>query len=170
MDLLARHYTTDIFSQLLIDQFTIQSPKKIIDLGVGEGSLIKAAIQRWINASFFAVDIDKNSIHKIKTEFPFVKSFHLNTLKEDISEKIRVESGDIDIAICNPPYLRIKNDDSHNKLFDCTSLSDFKKLKILTSDIVFLTKNLEILKKNGELGIILPDSIEKKFIKMAKWY
>lgn len=159
MDLLARYYTEDAFSDLLIRQFSTVSPNNIIDLGVGKGSLIKAALNRWVNASYFVADIDRKSIHKIKNDFPFINSFHLNTLKEEVSEKFRIGKGAVDIAICNPPYLKIKNAISYDQLFDDSDLAECKKLNVLTSDIIFLAKNLQLLKKSGELGIIIPDSL-----------
>src|SRR5215211_6003453 len=105
MDTLARYYTSTAFSRLLINQFSIETPKNIIDLGVGKGALIKAAIKRWGAAAYYAGDVDENSILKIKKELPFVNSFHLNTLKDEVSQKLQIETGAIDIAICNPPYL-----------------------------------------------------------------
>jgi type I restriction enzyme M protein len=159
MDKLGRYYTADAFSNLLINQFSNETPKSIIDLGVGGGSLIKAAINRWVNASYFAVDIDKKSIFNLQNELPFVNSFHLNTLQVEISDKLKLPKGAADIAICNPPYLKIKNKVSYDSLFDEAKLSQCKNLKILTSDMIFLAKNLQLLKDNGELGIILPDSL-----------
>ncbi len=159
MDFLGRYYTESLFSSLLINQFSINSPKNIIDLGVGGGSLIKAALSRWENASYFAGDIDKKSVAKIKTELPTVNSFHLNTLKDDISNKLNLLKGSVDIGVCNPPYLKIKNNISHDLLFEGANLVECKHLKIITSDIIFLARNLEMLKEKGELGIIIPDSL-----------
>lgn len=166
MDKLGRYYTADTFSNLLVNQFSIDEPRSIIDLGVGGGSLIKAALNRWEEASYYVVDVDKTSILKIQNELPFVNSFHLNTLKEEVSVKLSLEKGDIDIAICNPPYLKIQNKISYDFLFEEANLLDCKQLKILTSDVIFLAKNLQLLRKHGEVGIILPDSLitGKEFI------
>lgn len=166
MDKLGRYYTSDVFSHLLISQFINDKPGNILDLGVGSGALIKAALNRWDNAEYFAVDVDKKSILRIKSELPFVKSFHFNTLKAEVSEKLRIKIGEIDIAICNPPYLKVKNAISYNTLFEGANLAECKKLRLLTSDVIFLAKNLQLLKGGGELGIILPDSLitGKEFI------
>ncbi len=166
MDLLGRYYTSEKFSKLLINQFSNEIPENIIDLGVGGGALLRAAIDRWINASYFAADVDKRSIIKIKSELPFVNSFHLDTLKDEVSEKIQLQKGNVDIAICNPPFLKIKNESSYESLFKEANLFQCQELKRLTSDIIFLAKNLQLLKNKGELGIILPDSLitGKEFI------
>ncbi|NOT92268.1 N-6 DNA methylase [Ferruginibacter sp.] len=159
MELLGRYYTSDVFSKLLVSQFTINRPLNIVDLGVGGGALIRAAINRWTKASYFVGDVDRKSIVKIQNELPFVNSFHLNTLKEEVSDKLNIKNGKVDIAICNPPFLKVKNEISYDDLFDDANLSDCKNLKLLTSDVIFLAKNLQLLKQKGELGIILPDSL-----------
>lgn len=166
MDPLGRYYTIENFSKLLINQFSNEMPKNIIDLGVGGGSLLRAAIERWIDASYFAADVDEKSILKIRTELPFVNTFHFNTLRDEVSKKLKLKKGNVDIAICNPPFLKIKNQISYDSLFQEANLLDCKRLKRLTSDIIFLAKNLQLLKKCGELGIILPDSLitGKEFI------
>ena len=159
MDVLGRYYTQDLFSNLLISKLGKNNPDSIIDLGVGGGALVRAAVQRWGNASYFVADVDDISIDKIKVELPFVKSFKINTLKDDVSNRLSIEKNSIDIAICNPPFLKVKKETSYEQLFEESNLENCKKLKLLTSDIIFLAKNLQLLKASGELGIILPDSL-----------
>jgi len=159
MEELGRYYTDNLFSKLLINNIENQNPTNILELGVGEGSLIKAAYERWFDASYYVADIDNNSLAKVQQELPFVKSFHFDSIKEDISTKLKINSGSIDIAVCNPPYLKLKNDLSYAKIFLDAGLEGCTKLKNLTTDIVFLAKNLQILKETGELGIILPDGL-----------
>lgn len=159
MDSLGRYYTADLFSKLLINKLSTDNPTSILELGVGGGSLIKAALTRWENASYYAADVDQKSITKIKKELPFVNTFHIDTLSENVSEKLNIQHDSIDIAICNPPYLKLKNEICYNQLFEEANLSDCQQLKLLTTDIIFLAKNLQLVKKTGELGIILPDSL-----------
>ena len=159
MEQLARYYTSDLFSNLLIEQFSTSDPQNIVELGVGGGSLVKAAINRWINASYYVADVDPNSLSKLKSELPFVKSFHFDTVKENVAEKLNLKQGTVDLAVCNPPYLKLKNDLVYNDIFEGSKLKDCIFLKQLTTDIIFLAKNLQLLKDKGELGIILPDSL-----------
>lgn len=159
MEKFAQYYTADKFSQLLIDSISIANPKHILELGVGKGSLVKAAFNRWINASYYVADIDSNSLKKIRDEFPFVKPFQFDTVKENVAEKLNIANESIDLAICNPPYLSLKNSKIYNSLFEQAFLAECKKLKGLTTDIIFLAKNLQLLKNKGELGIILPDTL-----------
>ncbi len=159
MDFLGRYYTQELFSNLLIDQFNSRAPSTVLDLGAGGGSLIKAASQRWQNADFYAADIDKNSIKKINKELPFVKIINADSLNKNIAKKLELKVDSVDIAVCNPPYLKLEDKRNYFSLFEEADLENCKNLKKVTSDIIFLAQNLRMLKKDGELGIILPDSL-----------
>jgi type I restriction enzyme M protein len=159
MDLLGRYYTSNLFSNLLVSNITVENPSVILELGAGGGALLDAAVKRWINASFFATDIDGESIANIKSKLPFVNLFHDNSLSLQISRKIRHLTGGADVAICNPPYLRLKDMKQYNELLVAAKLPLCKDLNFITSDIIFLAQNLTLLKTNGQLGIILPDSL-----------
>ena len=61
MDLLGRYYTEQKISELLVNQLDIEFPNHILDLGVGNGSLLNAAFLKWENAYYTAVDIEENN-------------------------------------------------------------------------------------------------------------
>lgn len=159
MDILGRYYTQDLFSNLLVNQFSSVSPSKILDLGIGEGSLMKAASARWAKASFYAADIDKSSVSIINKQLPFIKIITADSLNKNIDKKLELKVGSVDIAVCNPPYLKLDYQKKFNNLFTEANLQNCINLKKVTSDVIFLAQNLRLLKKSGELGIILPDSI-----------
>lgn len=159
MDALARYYTQDKISQLLINRLKTDEPKQILELGIGDGSLSMAAYKRWGKARFFGVDIDDNSIAKIRENLPFVEMINYNSLEYNMQVKLNIKDSSIDIAICNPPYLRHKIDEADKLLFEKVNLDSCISNKQITTDIIFLAQNLRFLKDGCELGIILPDSI-----------
>jgi len=159
MDALGRYYTSNLFSTLLVSNITAKDPAIILELGAGGGSLLKAAKKRWINAAFFATEIDGESINNIKKSLPFVNLFHDNSLDISVPDKIRFLTGGADVAICNPPYLRLREIERYYDLFDAANLPLCRRLNFVTSDIIFFAQNLTILKDSGQLGIILPDSL-----------
>lgn len=159
MDTLARYYTQEKISQLLINKFDAVEPKRIIELGIGDGSLSLAAFKRWSGAKYFGVDIDDNSISNIKRNLPFVEISNYNSLEHNIPIKLNIEDGSMDIAICNPPYLKHKIIEEDKLLFKRAKLNSCCSCKQITTDVVFLAQNLMFLKDGCELGIILPDSI-----------
>ena len=159
MEPLGRFYTSEAISGLLVSKFHQDSPRNVIDIGVGDGSLLNAAYNRWKNAIFYAADIDPESIAKISVKLPFVRLRHIDGLSPGLDKKLNLKVDSVDVAICNPPYLRIKNSPQTMSMLKEAGLVHSLRLKRLTSDIVFLAQNLALLKEGGELGIILPDSI-----------
>lgn len=155
----SQYYTDVIYSKLLVDKIDIKSPGLILDLGIGKGALTQAALKKWANADFIAIDVDKSNCDEIQKQQPRVKALHLNGLTPELNEKIEIEIGSVDVAICNPPYEKFRNNVFLDPLFDNAALGGCKKLKSITTDIIFLANNLSMLKENGYLGIIIPDGI-----------
>jgi type I restriction-modification system DNA methylase subunit len=159
MDALGRYYTNDIFSTLLISNLETRKPKRIVDLGVGDASLTIAAYARWDKAKYFATEIEPKKATAIEKKLAFVKVLNCDTLQPNASNKLKVKFGSIDIAICNPPYIRVENKERYNGLFKSVGCKKFSNLPRITSEIVFFAHNLKLLKQDGELGIIVSDSL-----------
>ncbi len=159
MDNLGRYYTNYLFSELLVQHIEINNPATVLDLGAGGGALLKAAFNRWNSAAYIAADIDRHSLLSLTSSMPLVRVYHANGLKINIEKNIDLKKSSIDVAICNPPYLKVRDKTRFNSLLSDSNLIECLGLKKLTSDIVFLAQNLKLLKDGGELGIILPDSI-----------
>lgn len=159
MDILARYYTQEKISELLIKQFHLDKPSNILELGIGDGALTKAASMRWREARFLGVDIDDVSVKLIKNELPFVNVIRHDSLLHNFQIKLNIKHASIDIAICNPPYLKHEITYLDRKLFKSVNLDSCIYNKHITTDIIFLAQNLFYLKDGCELGIILPDSI-----------
>jgi type I restriction-modification system DNA methylase subunit len=72
-----------------------------------------------------------------------------------------MKEGGFDIIIGNPPYSNIKSEDV------LKNLSYFKNLSngVVNSATLFLKKSLDLLKKNGSLGFIIP----KSFTYVKSW-
>jgi type I restriction enzyme M protein len=159
MEVLGRYYTIKAVSNLLVSKFQQHSPKSILDLGVGDGSLLKAAYNRWKDSQFYAVDVDSIIISRISSRLPFANILHIDGLSPNFAQEINLKVGSIDIAVCNPPYHRMKNSQAVRSLLKEAELPRSTRLPRITSDVMFLAQNLKMLREGGELGIILPDSI-----------
>lgn len=159
MDILGRYYTADIISTLLINNLETSKPKRILDLGVGDASLTIAAYARWEKAKYFATEIEPKKAVAIEKKLAFIKVLKCDTLQPNASTKLKVKFGSIDIAICNPPYVRVENKEKYNGLFNSVGCKNFSNLSRITSEIVFFAHNLKLLKHDGELGIIVSDSL-----------
>ena len=159
MDELGRYYTSGGVSKLLVSCFLQDDPKSVLDIGVGGGALVHAARQRWNQADFYVADIDRKSIAEVSSALPFVKVLKIDGLSGKIDSRDRMTVGNIDVAICNPPYRRTQKTPAVLEDLRKAGLPDCRLLKKITSDIIFLAKNLAMLREGGELGIIVPDTI-----------
>jgi type I restriction-modification system DNA methylase subunit len=159
MNNLAQYYTHDDISRLLLSKILVKNPRKILELGVGDGSLFRAARKKWKNSDIIAGDIDHNNINSLKEEFPTTKLYVINGLSSNLSSVLKIEVGSIDVGICNPPYMAIKKCAEFAEILENSKLGEISDYSHITSDLIFLAQNLLMLKDGGELGIIVPDGL-----------
>lgn len=159
MNNLAQFYTHDNFSKLLLSKILIKNPERILELGIGDGSLFRQAKNKWKNSIIIGGDIDKNNVKTLKIEFPNTNIYVINGLSSNLNEHLKIEVGSIDVAICNPPYLTLKKHDDYADIICKSNLGLISDYSQITSDLVFLAQNLLMLKNGGELGIIIPDGL-----------
>ncbi|MDI9257948.1 N-6 DNA methylase [Flavobacterium sedimenticola] len=159
MNNLAQFYTHDNFSKLLLSKILAKNPKRVLEIGVGGGSLVRAAKKKWKHSDIIGGDIDSMNVSTLKEEFPSIKLFVINGLSSHLREDLKLELGSVDVAICNPPYMTIKKSDEYGKILEESLLGCLDSYSQLTSDIIFLAQNLLLLKEGGELGIIVPDGL-----------
>ena len=158
-DNLNRYYTQKKISSLLVSNFSIDNPKTVLDLGVGRGSLIIEAYRRWCKARLFATDIDAVPLNKLKSILPKIEVSKIDGLRPDLDKQLKLSFSAVDIAVCNPPYRKIKNTGIYDEVLRRAGFNRVAQSYGLTTDIVFLAQNINILESGGELGIILPDTL-----------
>lgn len=159
MSNLAQYYTQESISNLLLSKILIKNPKKILELGVGNGSLFRAAKFKWKKSDIIGGDIDLDNINTLKQEFPKTKLYVINGLSSNLNSELKIELGSIDVGICNPPYIPIKKTDLFGEILEKSNLGMISQYNQITSDLIFLAQNLLMLKNGGELGIIIPDGL-----------
>lgn len=158
-NILGQYFTEERFSNLLISSINLETPSTILELGIGEGSLAIAAMNRWRSARFIATEVDLDKIVSIKEKLPYVSVSNIDGLSSNIEEQLNIIAGGIDIAVCNPPYKIIAKEESYLNILKSAGFLNSCNLNKLTTDILFLSQNIKMLKDDGELGIILPDTI-----------
>lgn len=156
---LGQYYTKESISRLLVSQILMKNPKSIIELGFGDGSLVRIAQKKWKNSKIIGADIDPENLKNLKNEFPNLNLFLINGLSSKLSDNLKIKLGSVDIGICNPPYLKIKKNNAIKSIIESCNLGKINDYKTVTSDLVFLAQNLLLIRSGGELGIILPDGL-----------
>ncbi len=161
-DPLGRYYTNSLVGSLLVNSMDAQNPELILDLGAGDGALINAAAQRWEKSNYLTVDIDQNAESSFlpKKYGAAFKHFHLDALNENLAAELDLEWGQIDIAVCNPPYIRPPWKKQFSEILEDAGLSNvLTKINEIPADMLFVAQNLRMLKDGGKLGLILPDGL-----------
>lgn len=159
-----RYYTAPDVSRSLIEHIEAHEPELVVELGSGSGSLCSAAASRWRDAQLITVDVDCRAPHRIDTGGAGAVTRHSHfvhdALDAALSDKIGMQLGTADVAVCNPPYIRPRWRTDFGKILEDAGLSG-----VLTSihdagaDLLFLAQNLRLLRRNGKLGLILPDGL-----------
>ena len=153
----SQYFTSDVIASLLIRCISQNNVNTILDLGAGEGILIKTALKKWRKAKVKVADIDENN-HWCLISHGF-DSKNVDCIKPNLAEKLGISYESVDVGVCNPPYETIENNEFVKELLSMAKLQVNRKDCYSTSDLVFLAYNLLFLKPHGVLGIIIPYSL-----------
>lgn len=159
-----RYYTSTEIGRSLIQHIEVHKPKLVLELGSGSGSLCSAAASRWHDARLVTVDVDREAPTRLNAKQigpdPNHSHFVHDALDEALSDKIGICLGTVDVAVCNPPYIRPRWRSDFGKILEDAGLSGtLASLQDAGADLLFLAQNLRLLRRNGKLGLILPDGL-----------
>lgn len=159
-----RYYTSPEVSRSLIERINVPKPKLVLELGSGSGALCAAAASRWQAARLITVDTDKHlsvreCAHSLGQPTQHSHFVH-DALDEDLPNKIGLRLGTVDVAVCNPPYIRPRWRADFGSILEDAGLSGtLVSLHDAGADLLFLAQNLRLLRRKGKLGLILPDGL-----------
>jgi type I restriction enzyme M protein len=163
-DPLGRFYTDPAIGQIFVSLFDRRQATSILDLGSGGGSLTFAAARRWIEARIQTVDVDLGAEEHIRTGMAsagHIQHDHLvaDVLDENLPEM--VGGPRFDLAVCNPPYTRIKWREGFNRILAEAGMDELKALPpgALSSEIMFIAQILRLAEVGAEVGVIVPDGL-----------
>ncbi|MFM0285731.1 N-6 DNA methylase [Paraburkholderia megapolitana] len=159
-----RYYTSAEVSRSLIERIDARKPHLVLELGSGSGSLCSAAANRWRDAQLVTVDVDRQAPERLDLKHVGPDSKHIHfvhdALDEALSDKIGLRLGTVDVAVCNPPYIRPRWRSDFGKILEDAGLSGaLASLRDAGADLLFMAQNLRLLRRNGKLGLILPDGL-----------
>lgn len=160
-----RYYTKPAIGQALVDLMRLRQPERLIDLGVGGGSLTLAAARRWSNLDLLTIDVDATSdrrLTKLLATEEVRRHRHLRTdaLEPSLAVLVREEFGRFDAAVCNPPFTTPVWRNGFDEILEESGFSGCMPI-LADSDsaLLFLSQALRLLGEESTLGIILPDSL-----------
>ncbi len=150
-------FTPQKYSQVMINALEIQPPKRIIDLAMGEGSLLLEAMQRWENSSYYGNDIDPDCCQSISQEHSNLHCYNYDIFLNSSIGTLLDSIGKVDLCIGNPPFHLIRQDSNIKKILQEFKLAETYKSNFIPSEVPFILQNFKILKEDGTLALILPD-------------
>ena len=159
-----RYYTADWICKGLVSEMHTSPPKVILELGSGRGALATAASIKWRNAQVITVDMDHSAQSFLgalaKRKFIAHKHHVHDVLDDNLANQIGLTLGSVDLAVCNPPYVRPRWRASFGRILeDAGFSSSLKSMHDAGADLLFIAQNLRLLRKNGKLGLVLPDGL-----------
>jgi type I restriction enzyme M protein len=142
-----QHYTGSSVASALTKLLGVRSPTTVIDLGVGEGSLLMGANALWGNARLHGIDIDQTSLDLARQQLGKGTFGRADCLAAALPSNIRKLFSTADVVLCNPPFLELSHPFAKQN-----ATQDWR----LAAEVKFLEISLELLRPGGSLGIILP--------------
>jgi len=172
-DKFGRYYTDSEIACVLIESMGMPSPRLVLDLGAGSGVLVGEAQRHWDNADFVTVDIDKSAESSSLREVrgPAFTHYTADALDIRLADRIGLQYGGVDSALCNPPYVRPKWRKHFGEILEDAGLSHvIPKIGCIQADVLFIAQNLRFLRAGGKLGLILPDGVVagEKYAKLRR--
>jgi type I restriction enzyme M protein len=161
-DSLGRYYTEPKIGALLVEAMGLPHPRIVLDLGAGDGSLVGEAAKVWTSAHFITVDIDANAASSMLPALrgSAFKHHMVDVLDARLADRLGINWGEADAALCNPPYVRPKWKKQFAEILEDAGLSHvLPRLGDVPADLLFIAQNLRLLRTAGRLGLILPDGI-----------
>ncbi|MGB0834819.1 MAG: N-6 DNA methylase [Psychrobium sp.] len=157
---LNQFYTPPECSDALVSNLDILSPEVAVDLGFGEGELLKAAKRKWGNLKLIGIDVDKENVKKCCPSLG-IDAFIGDGFDPELPSRIKRMYGEIDLLISNPPFFSSAwTDNTKNILMDANLEEIVPSLATkIPAEVVFLAQNLRLMSKTSELAIILPAGI-----------
>ena len=103
----SQYFTEKLFAESMIALIDIEKVHYALDLGIGNGALSKAVLKRWPQTCIDAIDVDYDICNS-----EILKKCNINIQQGDILnvEDLNLLKNEYDLAICNPPYKRIKHE------------------------------------------------------------
>lgn len=145
------------YSQIMVNMLKINNPENIVDLAIGEGSLLVEASKRWPKAKLYGNDIDPLCCEVIHSNIKTVKCYNFDIFAETSIQQLIQNIGKVDLCIGNPPFDLIEQNQNTQKILSVFMLEEIYKSNYIPAEIIYILQCLRILKKDGLLSLILPD-------------
>lgn len=154
---LQNYYTSNKYiKEYMIDRLNIKENNRILEPSVGSGEFLKSILKKQSNVNIDGYDINKNDTNILSQKyegFSNVKIYTSNTLMDVNLDLLANMGGYYDRVIGNPPY-GAWIEYSDRKILKKRYANLYSK----ESYVLFLIRSINLLKDNGKLVFIIPDT------------
>ncbi|TRY15616.1 Eco57I restriction-modification methylase domain-containing protein [Shewanella hanedai] len=156
---LAQFYTPDIIADFAVSEalkYISDEQVVAIELSAGNGQLLRALQCKAPLSHLVAVDLDCVNANLLRDRFP-----HAQVYTEDgIGELSEIRAGSFNLGIGNPPFLKLDLVSDFNKKLIKEELElSISDISYLRAEVFFFAQYIRLLKPDGILSIILPETI-----------
>lgn len=139
----SKFYTPPQTARILINELSIPTPQKVIDICCGSCNLLFATKEKWNSVTLYGVDVSEcHSMNSVINE------------KKDGRQFAVEHPHEFPLVLANPPFDFVKSKKQFPELF----VNEFKDITTSRLEVEMLIANLTLLSPNGVLLIILPSS------------
>ena len=140
----------------MVDKLELEINDLVMEPCAGDGVFIEEIISRDedVKINIFELNVDAiDTLNKKFCNFPNITITHCNTLLNNNLLLASSPEGTYDKIIANPPYGAIQDSSDKAKL-----KKTYPNLYVKETYSVFLYKCIQLLKNNGKLTFIIPDT------------
>lgn len=141
------------------------NPARVIDICVGSGNFLDAAIRQWDDIKAIGIDICLNDINK-ENKYTLHQMDALNL--ELLSKTIKRNHKEVKVVLANPPFGKLKNSEKYLNKKNSLNLIHNEAVRVKRIEALMLVSNLKLLNEGDYFGAILPENFFTS-LKLAKF-
>ena len=161
---------TETLVEQVLKEISIESSKKILDIGTGSGCIIISILNERKNCNGVGIDISKNAIKlaKYNAKIPHIKN-RIRFFNTDI-DNFNLDK--YDFIVSNPPYIKLNEiscldkdiRDHEPKIALNGGIDGLSKVKLI------IDKSSKLIKKSGKLFLEIGSTQTRETLKLLQLY
>ncbi|MBN8506429.1 MAG: N-6 DNA methylase [Burkholderiales bacterium] len=165
------HYTKEPFNHWLVQFIQAPMPQQVVDLGVGGGSLLSAAAERWRHADLIGIDVCATALARLQARLPLAAVRRADLMRGRVLKVLDEWSGSADVVLCNPPFTQTPPEHVQSAELQALLPDGLPASYLKRAEVVFLLHTLRLLRPGGEMGLVLPASFASgnQYLAFRQW-